>query len=125
MTYLKCKLLSVCTFVELLVKPELILFSYPTIRLFGDYNNTFGTNKAIQLGTPASHPPCCRLGLSCLYLTSRQSFILFYYGRINDYPLKMSFLHLCRKGLKVKNRGQNIVFCLFVFLGGQIGCKPE
>ena len=56
MTYLNCKLFSVCTSGELLAKPDLILSSYPSIHLFGDYNNTFGTNKAVQLRTPASQP---------------------------------------------------------------------
>ena len=56
------KLHSVCTSGEQLAKPDLILLSYPTICLFGDYSNTFGTNKAVQLRTPASQPPSCRLG---------------------------------------------------------------
>ena len=87
-----CKLLSVCTSGEQLGKPGLILSSYPSICLFWVYNNTFGTNKAIQLRTPASQPPCCRLGWSGLYLTSRPSFISFYYGVEN--PLKLLNMHV-------------------------------
>ena len=85
-----------CTSREQLAKPDLILPSYPTICWFGDDNKKFETNKTVQYRTPASQPPCCGLGWACLYLTSQQSFIPFYYEV--DYPHKLSFLHLWEQG---------------------------